>query len=195
MRKSACEKESENMAAIQLSCPISDEEIKTLKAGDRVLLSGTIYTARDAAHKRMSEALQNSGKLPVQIAGQIIYYVGPTPAKPGQVIGSAGPTTSGRMDKYTPALLELGLKGMIGKGYRSDEVVESIKKNKAVYFGAIGGSGALIARTIKSSEIIAYQDLGPEAIYKLEVKEFPAIVIIDSKGNDWYEIGKQQYQS
>jgi fumarate hydratase subunit beta len=183
------------MAAIQLSCPISDEEIKTLKAGDRVLLSGTIYTARDAAHKRMSKALQNGEEMPIQIAGQVIYYVGPTPAKPGQVIGSAGPTTSGRMDKYTPALLELGLKGMIGKGYRSDEVVESIKKNKAVYFGAIGGSGALIARTIKSSEVIAYEDLGPEAIYKLEVKEFPAVVIIDSEGNDWYEIGKQQYQS
>jgi fumarate hydratase subunit beta len=183
------------MAAIQLICPISDEEIKTLKAGERVLLSGTIYTARDAAHKRMSEALQNGKELPIQIAGQVIYYVGPTPAKPGQVIGSAGPTTSGRMDKYTPALLELGLKGMIGKGYRSDEVVESIKKNKAVYFGAIGGSGALIARTIKSSEVIAYEDLGPEAIYKLEVKEFPAVVIIDSEGNDWYEIGKQQYQS
>jgi fumarate hydratase subunit beta len=183
------------MTAIQLNCPIPDEEMRTLKAGDRVLLSGTIYTARDAAHKRISEALQNGEELPVQIAGQVIYYVGPTPAKPGQVIGSAGPTTSGRMDKYTPALLELGLKGMIGKGYRSEEVVESIKKNKAVYFGAIGGSGALIAKTIKSSEVIAYEDLGPEAIYKLEVEGFRAVVIIDSMGNDWYEIGKKQYQS
>jgi fumarate hydratase subunit beta len=182
------------MTAIQLNCPIPDEEMRTLKAGDRVLLSGTIYTARDAAHKRISEALQNGEELPVQIAGQVIYYVGPTPAKPGQVIGSAGPTTSGRMDKYTPALLELGLKGMIGKGYRSEEVVESIKKNKAVYFGAIGGSGALIAKTIKSSEVIAYEDLGPEAIYKLEVEGFRAVVIIDSMGNDWYEIGKKQYQ-
>jgi fumarate hydratase subunit beta len=183
------------MSSIKLACPVTDEAIAQLKAGDRVLLSGTIYTARDAAHKRMSEALQNGEKLPVQVKGQVIYYVGPTPAKPGQIIGSAGPTTSGRMDKYTPALLDLGLKGMIGKGYRNEEVKESIIKNRAVYFAAIGGSGALIARTIQSSEVIAYEDLGPEAIYRLEIKEFPAVVIIDSEGKDWYEIGKQQFQS
>ncbi|RFU64570.1 Fe-S-containing hydro-lyase [Peribacillus saganii] len=174
--------------------PISEETLLELKAGDRVLLSGTIYTARDAAHKRMFEALQNGEQLPFDIAGQTIYYVGPTPAKPNQVIGSAGPTTSGRMDKYTPALLDKGLKGMVGKGYRSPEVIESMKKNKAVYFAAIGGSGALIARSIKSMEVIAYADLGPEAIHKLTVQNFPAVVIIDSEGNDWYQIGKQQFQ-
>jgi fumarate hydratase subunit beta len=142
----------------------------------------------------MAESLEKGEALPFDISGQTIYYVGPTPAKPTQVIGSAGPTTSGRMDKYTPALLDLGLKGMVGKGYRSPEVIESMKKNKAVYFAAIGGSGALIARSIKSMEVIAYEDLGPEAIYKLSIKDFPAVVIIDSEGNDWYQIGKQQFQ-
>ncbi|NHM31416.1 Fe-S-containing hydro-lyase [Bacillus sp. C11] len=174
--------------------PISEQDLLKLRAGDRVLLNGTIYTARDAAHKRMAESLQKGEALPFDIAGQTIYYVGPTPAKPGQVIGSAGPTTSGRMDKYTPALLDLGLKGMIGKGYRSEEVIESMKKNQAVYFAAIGGSGALIAKSIKSMEVMAYGDLGPEAIYKLTIKDFPAVVIIDSEGNDWYKIGKQQFQ-
>ena len=182
------------MPAHHITNPITEEELLKLKAGDRVLLSGTIYTARDAAHKRMAEALEKGEALPFDIPGQTIYYVGPTPAKPGQVIGSAGPTTSGRMDKYTPALLDLGLKGMVGKGYRSPEVIESMKKNKAVYFAAIGGSGALIARSIKSMEVIAYEDLGPEAIYKLSIKDFPAVVIIDSEGNDWYQIGKQQFQ-
>jgi len=181
------------MSALQISNPISEHDLAKLKAGDRVLLNGTIYTARDAAHKRMTDALNKGEELPFDIAGQTIYYVGPTPAKPGQIIGSAGPTTSGRMDKFTPALLDLGLKGMIGKGYRSTEVIESMKKNKAVYFAAIGGSGALIARTIQSMEVIAYEDLGPEAIYKLTIKDFPAVVIIDSEGNDWYQIGKQQF--
>ncbi|MCH6266383.1 Fe-S-containing hydro-lyase [Neobacillus citreus] len=181
------------MSAIHITNPISEQELLKLKAGDRVFLSGTIYTARDAAHKRMFETLQRGEELPFDVAGQTIYYVGPTPAKPGAVIGSAGPTTSGRMDKYTPVLLDLGLKGMIGKGYRSEEVIESMKKNKAVYFAAIGGSGALIAKTIQSVEVVAYEDLGPEAIYKLTIKNFPAVVIIDHEGNDWYKIGKQQF--
>lgn len=182
------------MPVHHIASPISIETLLQLKAGDRVLLNGTVFTARDAAHKRMYETLQSGKDLPFDLSGQTIYYVGPTPAKPGQVIGSAGPTTSGRMDKYTPLLLERGLKGMIGKGYRSKEVIESMKKNKAVYFGAIGGSGALIARTIKTAEVIAYEDLGPEAIYKLTVEDFPAVVIVDSEGRDWYQIGKQQYQ-
>jgi fumarate hydratase subunit beta len=177
----------------KIASPINENALVNLKAGERVLISGTIYTARDAAHKRMSETIQRGEELPFDLKGQTIYYVGPTPAKPGQVIGSAGPTTSGRMDKYTPALLDRGLKGMIGKGYRSQEVINSMKKNKAVYFAAIGGSGALIARSIKSMEVIAYEDLGPEAIYKLTLEDFPAVVIIDSEGNDWYQLGKQQF--
>ena len=181
------------MSAVDITTPLSNRAIFELKAGDRVLLSGTIFTARDAAHKRMVDSLQKGGELPFNIAGQTIYYVGPTPAKPGSIIGSAGPTTSRRMDKFTPALLDLGLKGMIGKGYRSTEVIESMKKNKAVYFAAIGGSGALIAKTIKSLEVIAYEDLGPEAIYKLSIKDFPAVVIVDQEGNDWYKIGKEQF--
>ncbi|MBU8728980.1 MULTISPECIES: Fe-S-containing hydro-lyase [Cytobacillus] len=181
------------MSAIKVTIPIEENLLLSLKAGERVLLSGTIYTARDAAHKRMSEALEKGEDLPFNIEGQTIYYVGPTPAKPGQVIGSAGPTTSGRMDKYTPSLLDRGLKGMIGKGYRSKEVIDSMKKNKAVYFAAIGGSGALIARSIKTMEVIAYEDLGPEAIYKLTVRDFPAVVIIDSNGTDWYQLGKQKF--
>ncbi|MBN8199859.1 MULTISPECIES: Fe-S-containing hydro-lyase [Bacillaceae] len=182
------------MCANIVSSPIDEQVLISLKAGDRVLISGTIFTARDAAHKRMSEALQKGEDLPFKIKGQTIYYVGPTPAKPGQIIGSAGPTTSGRMDKYTPSLLDRGLKGMIGKGYRSQEVIDSMKKNKAVYFAAIGGSGALIARSIKSMEVIAYEDLGPEAIYKLTVENFPAVVIIDSEGTDWYQVGKEQFK-
>ncbi|RBP90587.1 fumarate hydratase subunit beta [Cytobacillus firmus] len=182
------------MCANKVSSPIDEQVLPSLKAGDRVLISGTIYTARDAAHKRMSEALQKGEDLPFNIKGQTIYYVGPTPAKPGQIIGSAGPTTSGRMDKYTPSLLDRGLKGMIGKGYRSQEVIDSMKKNKAVYFAAIGGSGALIARSIKSMEVIAYEDLGPEAIYKLTVENFPAVVIIDNEGTDWYQVGKEQFK-
>lgn len=181
------------MSAIKVTSPIDEQVLINLKAGQRVLISGTIYTARDAAHKRMSEALEKGEELPFDIKGQTIYYVGPTPAKPGQVIGSAGPTTSGRMDKYTPSLLDRGLKGMIGKGYRSQEVIDSMKKNNAVYFAAVGGSGALIARSIKAMEVIAYEDLGPEAIYKLTVEDFPAVVIIDSDGTDWYQAGKQQF--
>ncbi|WP_034262159.1 Fe-S-containing hydro-lyase [Bacillus sp. J33] len=183
------------MSATYVTSPIDENAVKNLKAGERVLISGTIYTARDAAHKRMSETLQKGGELPFDIKGQTIYYVGPTPAKPGQVIGSAGPTTSGRMDKYTPSLLDRGLKGMIGKGYRNQEVIDSIKQNKAVYFAAIGGSGALIARSIKTMEVIAYEDLGPEAIHKLTVEDFPAVVIIDSEGTDWYQLGKQRFNS
>ncbi|XJZ28717.1 Fe-S-containing hydro-lyase [Bacillota bacterium Lsc_1132] len=181
------------MSANHISSPLSNRDITALKASDRVLLSGTIYTARDAAHKRMYESLEKGETLPFDITGQTIYYVGPTPAQPGSIIGSAGPTTSERMDKFTPALLDLGLKGMIGKGYRSTEVIESMKKNKAVYFAAIGGSGALIAKTITSMEVVAYEDLGPEAIYKLTVKNFPTIVVVDHKGNDWYQLGKKQY--
>jgi fumarate hydratase subunit beta len=181
------------LSATKVTSPIEEDVLKNLNAGERVLISGTIYTARDAAHKRMSEALEKGEGLPFDIKGQTIYYVGPTPAKPGQIIGSAGPTTSGRMDKYTPSLLDRGLKGMIGKGYRSQEVIDSMKKNKAIYFAAIGGTGALITRSIKSMEVIAYEDLGPEAIYKLTVKDFPAVVIIDSNGADWYQLGKQHF--
>ena len=182
------------MSRIKIHVPFMDEEtVISLKAGDRVLLSGTIYTARDAAHKRMAEQLEQRKDLPFDIKNQVIYYVGPTPAKPDKVIGSAGPTTSGRMDKYTPSLLDCGLKGMIGKGYRSQDVIDSIVKNKAVYFGAIGGSGALVARTIKKVEMVAYEDLGTEAIRKMVVEDFPAVVINDSEGNDWYEQAKEQF--
>ena len=175
------------MLPIKISSPFDEKTISCLKAGDRVLITGTIYTARDAAHKRMYEAIQLGKPLPFNLEGQVIYYVGPTPEKPGHIIGSAGPTTSERMDKYTPALLDYGLKGMIGKGYRSKEVVDSIQKNKSLYLAATGGSGALIARTIKSVDLIAYGELGSEAIRKITVDNFPAIVINDSYGNDWYE--------
>lgn len=174
---------------IHITAPLTAETVENLKAGDAVLLSGTIYTARDAAHKRMYEACLAGEALPFDITNQVIYYVGPTPAKDNQVIGSAGPTTSERMDKYTPTLLDLGLKGMIGKGYRSDEVKSSIKRNKAVYFAAIGGSAALIAQCIKRVEVVTYEDLGTEAIRKLEVENMPLIVINDANGQDFYEIG------
>ncbi|SES93191.1 Fe-S-containing hydro-lyase [Anaerobranca gottschalkii] len=177
----------------KIKTPLSPQDIESLVAGDLVELTGVIYTARDAAHKRMIEALNNGEQLPFDLNGNVIYYVGPTPAKEGQVIGSAGPTTSGRMDKYTPRLLDLGLKGMIGKGLRSQEVVESIKKNKGVYFAAVGGAAALISKRIIKSEIIAYEDLGTEGIRKLEVVDFPVIVAIDSQGNNFYEIGQQKY--
>lgn len=176
-----------------ISTPLREEVTTTLKAGDSVLLSGTIYTARDAAHGRLIKLLDDGKELPINIEDQIIYYVGPTPEKPGEIIGSAGPTTSYRMDSYTPQLLDLGLKGMIGKGARSEEVIESIKKNKSIYFGAIGGAGALISKCITSSEVIAYDDLGAEAIRKLEVKDMPLVVIIDTEGNNLYEIGKNEY--
>ena len=169
-----------------LTLPITDEEIRSLHSGDMIYLSGTVYTARDAAHKRMYEALLAGEELPFDIENSFVYYLGPTPARPGQVIGSAGPTTSSRMDKYTPLLLEKGLKGMIGKGKRSPEVIEAIKKEGAVYCAAIGGLGALLSKRIVSSEVIAYDDLGTEAIRKLEVKELPVVVIIDTEGNNWY---------
>lgn len=178
---------------IKISLPLSQEEAEALKAGDNVLFSGYVLTARDAAHKRMYEALAAGEELPVSLEGEVVYYVGPTPARPGEVIGSAGPTTSSRMDSFTPALLEEGLRGMIGKGYRSEEVITSLKKNKAVYFSAIGGSGALLAKTIKTTEIIAYEDLGTEAIRRMKVENFPAVVINDVHGNDWYKMGVEKY--
>ena len=166
--------------------PITKETASSLKAGDYVYLTGVMYSARDAAHKRMTEALDRGEELPIEIKDQTIYYLGPSPARPGQVIGSAGPTTSGRMDKYTPRLLDLGMTGMIGKGRRTDEVKASIKKNHAVYFAAVGGAGALLSKCIKKADVVAYEDLGAEAIYRLEVEDFPAVVVIDDKGNDLY---------
>lgn len=170
-----------------IKAPISDEAAKSLRAGDYVYITGTIYTARDAAHKRMFEALEKGGKLPIDLNNNIIYYMGPSPAREGRPIGSAGPTTSSRMDKYTPSLLDLGLKGMIGKGKRSEAVKEAIVRNGAVYFAAVGGAGALLSKRILKSEIIAYDDLGTEAIRKLEVENFPVIVVIDSDGKNLYE--------
>ena len=179
---------------IHITTPLTDEIISNLKSGDEVLISGTIYTARDAAHKKLVDSINSGENLPFDIKNTIIYYVGPSPKKPGDVIGSAGPTTSYRMDAYTPTLLDLGLKGMIGKGSRNKNVVESIKKNHAVYFAAIGGAGALISSTIKSSEVIAYEELGPEAVHKLTVENFPAIVVLDSNGNDLYIIEREKYK-
>ena len=167
--------------------PLTDEEIRDLTVGDMVFLTGTIYTARDAAHKRMAQTLKEGGKLPFDLTGNVIYYMGPSPAREGKVIGAAGPTTAGRMDSYTPQLLDLGLKGMIAKGRRSKEVHEAIVRNGAVYFAAIGGAGALLSRCITSAEVIAYDDLGTEAIRRLTVKDFPAIVVIDSTGKDLYD--------
>ena len=177
----------------KLTIPATEDELKSLRAGDMIYITGTIYTARDAAHKRMFEALQNGEELPFDISGNFVYYLGPTPARPGQVIGSAGPTTSSRMDKYTPLLLNQGLKGMIGKGKRSKEVVDSIVKNGAVYFAAIGGLGALLSKRIIASEVIAYDDLGTEAIRKLTVEELPVVVIIDTEGNNLYETAAEDY--
>ncbi|WP_374722989.1 Fe-S-containing hydro-lyase [Peribacillus tepidiphilus] len=178
----------------QLTTPLTLEQIKNLKAGDQVSITGVIYSARDAAHKNMVDALKENKPLPIDVTNQIIYYAGPTPAKPGKAIGSCGPTTSGRMDAYSPALMEHGLKGMIGKGPRSKEVIESMKKNGAVYFAAIGGAAALIADTIKKVDIVAYPELGPEAIRRMEVENYPCIVAIDSEGNDLYEMGVKQYR-
>ena len=169
-----------------INTPIDDKIVSELKAGDYVYLTGTVYTARDAAHKRLYEALQRGEDIPLELQNNIIYYLGPSPAREGQVIGSAGPTTSSRMDKYTPLLLEKGLKGMIGKGKRSDEVIESMPKNHAVYFAAIGGAGALLSKCIKKSEVIAYEDLGTEAIRKLEVENLPIIVVIDDEKTNLY---------
>lgn len=173
--------------------PLREEDVQHLKAGDYVYLTGTIYTARDAAHKRMYEALEEKRELPINMKDNVIYYMGPSPAREGRVIGSAGPTTASRMDKYAPALLDLGLRGMIGKGKRSEKVKEAIKRNKAIYFAAVGGAGALLSRSITASEVIAYDDLGTEAIRKLEVKDFPVVVVIDSEGNDLYETAVMQY--
>ena len=173
-----------------INAPIDNEIVNSLKAGDCVYITGTIYTARDAAHKRMYEAIKNGENIPFELKNNIIYYLGPSPAREGQVIGAAGPTTSSRMDKYTPLLLEHGLKGMIGKGKRSDNVIESMHKNNAVYFAAIGGAGALLSKCIKKAEVIAYDDLGTEAIRKLEVENLPAIVVIDNKKNNMYESHK-----
>lgn len=176
-----------------IKTPINREIVCTLQAGDYVYISGTIYTARDAAHKRLYESLLENKEIPLELQDNIIYYLGPTPAREGMVIGSAGPTTSSRMDKYAPLLMDKGLKGMIGKGKRSPEVIESMKKNKAVYFASIGGAGALLSKCIKKSEVIAYDDLGTEAIRKLEVENFPAIVVIDSYGNNLYETAVKEY--
>lgn len=178
---------------IRIETPLTDETVERLRAGDRVLISGVIYTARDAAHKRMVEALQKGEPPPFDLNGQIIYYVGPTPPKPGQVIGSAGPTTAIRMDKYVEPLLQLGLKGMIGKGYRSPQVKELLVKYKAVYFAAVGGVAVLLARAIKSSEVIAYEDLGTEAIRRLVVEDFPVIVANDIYGGDIFEEGRGRF--
>lgn len=173
--------------AIRLRTPLGAADLEKLNAGDRVLISGKIYTARDTAHRRLVESLDAGRALPLVLQGQVIYYCGPTPAKPGRPIGSAGPTTSYRMDSYAPRLIELGLKGMIGKGKRSPAVVEAMKKFGAVYFGATGGAGALLAKRIRSARVIAYEDLGPEAVRELEVEDFPVVVINDTRGNDLYE--------
>lgn len=177
-----------------INTPLTEEKVKELKAGDYVYLSGTIYTARDAAHKRMTEELQMGKSIPFEMKDQIIYYLGPTPNRQGQVIGSAGPTTSSRMDKYAPVLLDMGLKGMVGKGKRSELVVDSMKENCAVYFAAVGGAGALLSKCIKKSEVIAYDDLGTEAIRKLEVENLPVITVIDCYGNDLYQTAVKDYE-
>lgn len=179
--------------AISITTPLTREKARQLKAGDSLLISGVIYTARDAAHKRLCELVAAGKELPLDIKDSIIYFVGPTPAKEGQAIGSAGPTTSYRMDAYSPTLIEQGQTGMIGKGKRGPEVIAAMREHGAVYFGAIGGCGALLSKCIKKAEIIAYEDLGAEAIRRLEVEDFPAIVIIDSEGNNLYETGKAAY--
>ncbi len=179
---------------IRIETPLTQDKLKGLKAGDNILISGVIYTGRDAAHKKMVEGMEQGLALPFELKDQVIYFVGPTPAKEGQVIGSAGPTTSGRMDAYSPKLIAKGLTGMIGKGLRSSEVIEAMKSHGAVYFGAIGGAGALIAKRIVSAEVIAYPELGPEAVRRLVVEDFPVMVIIDHEGNNLYETGKAQYR-
>lgn len=177
----------------RITTPLTVEKIKDLRAGDSVLITGYIYTARDAAHKRLVDLLKDGKELPFDIKDQVIYYVGPTPAKEGQPIGSAGPTTSYRMDPYAPTLIEQGLRGMIGKGYRNAEVVEAMKKHGAVYFAAIGGAAALVGKRVKTAELIAYEDLQSEAIRKLYVEDLPVVVVIDSEGNNYYEIGQREY--
>lgn len=178
---------------INITIPLSREDAKNLKSGDYVYLTGTMYTARDAAHKRMQEALDEGKALPIDMEGNVIYYMGPSPAREGRPIGSAGPTTASRMDKYAPKLLDLGLLGMVGKGKRQQQVKDAVVRNGAVYFAAVGGAGAILSKCIKSSEVIAYDDLGTEAIRKLYVEDFPVIVVIDSKGNDLYETAAEKW--
>ena len=179
---------------VRLRTPLTDRDVEKLKIGDRVLVNGVIYTGRDAAHRRLFDLLKSGKDLPFDLRGQVIYYVGPTPAKPGEVIGSAGPTTSYRMDAFAPALIEKGLKGMIGKGMRSDQVKEAMKRHKAVYFATTGGAGALLAKRVKKAEVVAYDDLGPEAIRRLEVEDLPVIVVNDVEGNDLYVEGAKKYK-
>ena len=183
------------MENVKITAPLTRENARSLRAGDSCLISGVIYTARDAAHKRLCQLVEEGKELPMELRDSVIYFVGPTPAKPGQAIGSAGPTTSYRMDAYSPTLIEKGLTGMIGKGKRGPEVVAAMKEHGAVYFGAIGGCGALLSKCIKKAEIVAYEDLGAEAIRRLEVVDFPAVVVIDSLGNNLYESGRQAYLS
>ena len=178
---------------IRVSAPFTKEDINKLKSGDYIYISGTIYTARDAAHKRMYETMLNGEELPISLENNIIYYLGPSPARPGNVIGSAGPTTSSRMDKYTPTMLNAGLKGMIGKGKRSQAVIDSIKENGAVYMAAIGGAGALLSKCIKEAEVVAYDDLGTEAIRRLVVEDLPVVVVIDKDGNNLYETAVEEH--
>jgi len=182
------------MKTVVINSPLTLDKVKELKAGDKVLISGVIYTARDAAHKKMVEAYTRGEELPFDPKDQIIYFVGPTPAPPSKVIGSAGPTTSVRMDAYSPTMISLGLRGMIGKGFRQSEVIEAMKKYGAVYFGAIGGAGAFLSSCIKEAEIIAYPELGPEAVRRLVVEDFPAVVLVDCYGSDLYTIGKEKYR-
>lgn len=183
------------MEPIHITLPLKDEDVKRLKIGDQVLISGVLYTARDAAHRRLIELLEQGKELPIDVKGQAIYYVGPAPAQPHQAVGSAGPTTSYRMDAYTPQLLKLGLKGMIGKGKRNQSVIDAMKAYGAVYFGAVGGAAALISKSIKTAEVVAYPDLGAEAIHRFEIENFPAIVLIDSEGNNLYDQGPKLYKT
>ena len=177
-----------------ITVPMKKETVATLKAGDYVYLTGMVYTARDAAHKRMYESMHKGEALPIELNGNVLYYLGPSPAREGQIIGSAGPTTSSRMDKYTPEMLDKGLKGMVGKGKRSPEVIEAMKRNGAVYFAAVGGAGALLSKCIKKADVVAYDDLGTEAIRKLEIENLPVIVVIDKDGNNLYETAKEKWK-
>ena len=192
--KQTCDKSSVIMDR-HIEVPLSDEDVRSLHIGDYVYLTGVIYTARDAAHKRMQESLDKGEELPIELSKNVIYYMGPSPAREGRAIGSAGPTTASRMDRYTPRLLDLGLKGMIGKGRRSEDVRAAIVRNGVVYFAAVGGAGALLSRAISSSEVIAYEDLGTEAIRKLTVKDFPVIVVIDAEGNNLYDLAPKKYST
>ncbi len=192
--KRVCKEGAVNDSPRRIRAPFDAETARSLRAGDRVLISGTIIAARDAAHKRLTECLAQGNPLPVDLDGAVIYYVGPSPAMPGRAVGSAGPTTSGRMDAYAPALLDQGVRGMIGKGYRKPEVVEAMKRHGVPYLVAVGGAGALLARTVKSYTVLAYEDLGPEAVAALEVEDFPAVVAIDATGDNYYETGQAPYR-